>query len=410
MKTESAPEKPAYEELERRVRDLESRLAECAGWEAERERMKARLAEATRYGAAGSLARGIVHELNNVLGVILGISEMGVETSRPETAQAKSYARLHESAVRARDLVRQIPASYQKAQEKTSLDIGLIVKGAVKFLEGSLPLDVDLDIDVPAGLGTVKAVPVRVHQLMVYLGGIAAQALDATGGTFSVSLARVRPETPGPPPGADSFLRLSALFRRPAGASCAPPLAALADPEQNRHIIHIEEIMAEHGGFCEISANGEELGFAMHFPGESGQGQAQSGRESLPRGTERILFVEDEPLLAELWTDVLKDLGYEVDTALSGRDALALFSADPARYDLVMTDRTMPIMPGERLARAIHKIRPGVPIIMCTGHSGLMTQEMLAANHLTACLQKPLGFREVAETLRRVLDETASQD
>jgi len=390
------------DDLRKRLTDLEARLEKALVLEPELERLKAGMAESARYGAMGSFACGIVHEINNVLGIMMALVERGLAANPPGTAGHANYSRLIEAVKRATDLVSQIPASYRKSEANSPVEIGLIVKGASRFLEGSLPINVSLNMDVPAGAGAVKADPGEVHRILVYLASIASQALDRTGGELSISLLRTGAEN------APSLLRLSAVCKRERPSPDAVDLAMFADPDFNRYIGFISGIMAEHSGNCSVFMENGELVLHMDFPGmeeDHVKEEPEAIREAA-RGSERLLFVEDEVVLAELWQEVLKDMGYDVSVAHSGREALDIFTADPNGFDCVLTDRTMPIMPGERLARAISKIRPEIPIIMCTGHSGLMTPEMLAQNHLKACLQKPLGFKEVAETLRRVIDES----
>lgn len=386
----------------KRIEDLEDRLQKVCGLESEIERLKAGIDESARYGAMGSFARGIVHEINNVLGIMMALVERGLTVNPPGAPGNANYSRLNDAVKRATDLVRQIPASYRKSDARSPVEIGLIVKGASRFLEGSLPINVSLNMDVPADSGAVMTDPAEVHRILVYLASVASQALDRTGGELSISLGRIGLEN-GP-----STHRLSAVCRRERQSPEAPDLALFADPDYNRFIGFLSDIMAQQAGAFKAFMEEGKLVFFMDFPGleEDRSKEKSEAPKEAARGSERLLFVEDEKVLAELWADVLSDMGYEVTVAHSGREALDIFTADPLGFDCVLTDRTMPIMPGERLARAISKIRPEIPIIMCTGHSGLMTPEMLAQNHLKACLQKPLGFKEVAETLRRVIDES----
>ncbi|RLB96640.1 MAG: hypothetical protein DRH90_24450 [Deltaproteobacteria bacterium] len=127
--------------------------------------------------------------------------------------------------------------------------------------------------------------------------------------------------------------------------------------------------------------------------------------KALSTGIERILFVDDEMLLVTLGKQMLEPLGYEVTTRTSSIEALELFKAHPNRFDLVMTDMTMPNLPGDELALKIAEIRPGIPVILCTGFSHKITEEKAKEMGINAFLLKPILKGVMAETVRRVLDE-----
>jgi DNA-binding NtrC family response regulator len=127
--------------------------------------------------------------------------------------------------------------------------------------------------------------------------------------------------------------------------------------------------------------------------------------DELPTGSERILFVDDEEALVEMGEDVLAEIGYEVTSRMNGREALDLLKLDPSRFDLVITDQTMPEMTGIELAKEVLAIRPGMPIMMCTGFSHVVDADKAKAAGIKAFAMKPLTKREIARTIRKVLDE-----
>ena len=141
-------------------------------------------------------------------------------------------------------------------------------------------------------------------------------------------------------------------------------------------------------------------------PGSAGELETDAVRDdALPTGSERILFVDDEEALVEMGEDILAELGYEVTSRMSSREALALFKVDPSRFDLIITDQTMPEMTGIELAREVLAIRADMPIIMCTGFSQLVDADKAKAAGIKAFAMKPLTKREIARTIRKVLDE-----
>ena len=131
----------------------------------------------------------------------------------------------------------------------------------------------------------------------------------------------------------------------------------------------------------------------------------KAAKEPLPTGSERILFIDDDEALVEIGSQILEQLGYEVVTKQGSVQALELFRTEPDRFDLVITDMTMPHMTGGKLARELMTIRPKIPLILCTGHSGLVSEEKAEEIGIKAFVMKPLVMRSLAETVRKVLDE-----
>ena len=134
------------------------------------------------------------------------------------------------------------------------------------------------------------------------------------------------------------------------------------------------------------------------------QKEEQPQTVQIPGGTESILFVDDEDMLVEWGEAVLERLGYQVTALTDSTEALKTFSSDPSRFDLVITDQTMPGMTGLQLSKELLKIRPDIPIILCTGHSETVSPEMAKEAGIREFLMKPLVKQELAQVIRRVLD------
>ena len=126
--------------------------------------------------------------------------------------------------------------------------------------------------------------------------------------------------------------------------------------------------------------------------------------ESLPKGHEQILFIDDEQSIIEIARRIMERLGYTVVTRTSSTEALELFRTKPDQFDLVITDMTMPQMTGEKLAKAIMEIRSDVPIILCTGFSEQIDANKAEEMGISAFVMKPIVMREFANTIRKVLD------
>jgi two-component system cell cycle sensor histidine kinase/response regulator CckA len=176
----------------------------------------------------------------------------------------------------------------------------------------------------------------------------------------------------------------------------------------SNHFAISHGIVKNHGGDIKVySEPGTGSSFHLLFPLiENMAEKTIETSGSLPMGNEQILFVDDEKFLIDIGKEALEDLGYQVETRISSYDALEAFRNQPDKYDLIITDMTMPKMTGTKLAEEIKKIRPGIPIILCTGYSKGITTENATKMGINSILMKPLTLHELANTVRRVLEES----
>jgi CheY-like chemotaxis protein len=170
----------------------------------------------------------------------------------------------------------------------------------------------------------------------------------------------------------------------------------------------VDGIIASHGGAITVASTpGQGTTFAIYLPRIDIDTPSPDVLEEtpIPQGNGRILFVDDEPALAHMTAEMLSRLGYDATVHTSSVEALKTFQAAPWQFDVVITDQTMPVMTGERLARELRRFRPDIPIILCTGFSHTMTASKAQALGVDALLLKPLGFRELGRAIQQVLEQ-----
>lgn len=419
--TEEALRK-ARDELEARVeeRTKELRTAYERLKEETHERTQAehQLRQAQKLEALGTLAGGIAHDFNNILAAIIGFTELARDRLPKENRERRHIDRVFQAGMRGRELVKQmLTFSRQAEQEKKPLRLSGIVKETAKLLRASIPATISIKTTVKSESGVIFGDPVQIQQVLMNLATNAAHAMQEKGGVLNIELSDLSVgHTDGNSHGIAPGLYMK-LVVRDTGVGIAPGIIdKIFDPffttkklgeGTGLGLSVVMGIVKQSGGYITAESEpGKGSTFIVYFPKvEEKPRTEETDYEDVPTGHERILFVDDEEALVEMGEDILAELGYEVICRTSSREALALFRLDPSRFDLVLTDQTMPEMTGVELAREMLLIRPDIPVILATGFSHVVNEESARAEGLGGYVMKPLTKREIAKTIRKVLDE-----
>ena len=395
------------------VRDITGRKQA----EEERKNMQAQLQQAQKMEAIGILAGGIAHDFNNILGAILGYAEMAREDCSPESVTAGDLDEVILASNRAKDLVKQILAfSRQTEAQKIPLQPAAIVKESIKLLRSSIPTTIDIRQDIDSETGLILADPTQIHQIIMNLCTNAYHAMEETGGILFISLKNkvlTRQDLANLPhvqPG--KFVELSI---RDTGPGIPLEIREkIFDPYFTTKEIGkgtgmglaiVHGIVKSYGGYITCHSQGGE-GSVFHIVLPVIEGYADTEKkpvESIPVGTEHILFIDDEKILAKMAQSMLERMGYAVTVRTSSLEALTTFRNRPDSFDLVITDQTMPGMTGIDLARRMLQIRPDLPIILCTGYSSQVSEEKARSFGIKGFAMKPLARKDIAALIRKVL-------
>ena len=384
----------------------------------EQRRVEEHLRQAQKMEALGTLSGGIAHDFNNILAAIIGFTELVTGHVDRGSRDAHSLERVMEAAIRGRELVRQMLTFSRKSEhEKKPVSLSAIVRESVRLLRAAVPSSIDIKVDVASESGFILADPVQVQQVLMNLCTNAAHAMREKGGTLDI---KVDDFSVDPSTGNDLGMASGQYMRllvRDTGIGMPPDvMKRIFDPFYTTKGVGegtglglsvVHGIVEQHDGHITVESEpGRGSTFTVCIPriAEEPETDVVSDDE-IPTGSEHVLFVDDEEALVEMGEDILAELGYEVTSRMNGREALALFRLDPSRFDLVMTDQTMPGMTGIDLAGEILAIRADMPIIMCTGFSHLVDADKATAAGIKAFAMKPLTKREIAKTIRKVLDE-----
>lgn len=382
--------------------------------------LQAQLRQAAKMEALGTLAGGIAHDFNNIIYVIMGFVEIALHAAREET-RIKSYLRqVLLAANRAKDLVDQILTfSRQSDRRKQMTALTPLVEEALSFLRASLPTTIDIHAHLEAEPDVMRGDPTQIHQIIMNLCSNAAHAMQEKGGELQVALAREEFGEDRPVPQQEmshrTYLRLTV---QDTGHGMQPevmerifePYFSTKEKGQGTGLglAMVHGIVKDHGGAIQVrSEPGKGTVFDVYLPAEDADGPALTHEtDSVPTGRQMILVVDDESAVVSMLKAMLEGLGYLVETAGGSADALEMFRGSPERFDLVLTDLTMPKMTGIQLARELLDIRESIPIILCTGHGHLIAESEAKKMGMKALLVKPVTRRKLAQTIQRVLEKT----
>jgi signal transduction histidine kinase/ActR/RegA family two-component response regulator len=432
--------KSYYPELQKQIRELEKTNIELQKEILERKKaeefnrkLESQLRRSQKLEAIGSLAGGIAHDFNNILSAIIGFTELaGIHIAKCDLTDHCSVKKdldgILRSADRAKQLVLQI-LSFSRQQEGVLRQVSLddLIRETVKMLRALIPTTIAITYTTEVRDTTVLADPIQFHQVLMNLGTNAYHAMQSTGGTLTFELGEtvISSEdwyfsTLQLSPGPYLTLRVSDTGQ----GMDKETLEKIFDPYFTTRreeggtglgLSVVHRIISLHKGCIFVySEPGQGTIFHIYLP-QSRLSDETTGSHPEPeaealRGHERLLVVDDETILLEVMQRLLEDLGYTVTICPSSKTAVELFEHDPTAYDLVVTDMNMPEMNGMALIGRIRTLRPGIPVILCTGFSELMNAETTKALGRASYLMKPVMRGELSRTIRRLLEGEGKDD
>ena len=400
--------------------ELQKEIDERAKAEAAKGELENRLRQAQKMEAIGTLAGGIAHDFNNILSAILGYTDLSLLRASPESETGQNLKHIKAAGIRAKNLVSQILAFSRQAEIKQQpLQLSMIVKEALRLLRASLPATIEIKQNITADEHLVYADPTQLHQVVMNLCTNAAHAMSDDGGVLSVSLFPTKIEENGASlhTGMSPGLFLELVVADTGTGIEAKVLDRLFDPffttkdvgqgtGMGLAVVH-GIIQSLEGAIAVESEVGRGSVFRVLLPECHADYQQDGGKidhADLPRGSEKILVVDDEPEVRIPLKAMLENLGYRVLTSANGHEALEVFQKE-CDFDLIVTDFTMPGMSGLELAEKILALGGEVPIVMCTGYSAGVTEEKAFAVGIKKMCMKPLAMHDIGLGVREVLDK-----
>jgi len=395
------------------VRDISERK------DAEEEKVKllSQLRQAQKLEAIGTLAGGIAHDFNNILTSILGYADLVKDAVEDNPEATQDLNQVLDAAARARALVNQILTfSRQADHELIPIQISLIVKEALKLLRASIPTTIEIKLKINIEDTTVLADASHIHQIIMNMCANAFQAMK-DGGVLEIILDDEQPEPemlqthPDMMGGSFLCLRISDTgcgMTQDIVSRIFEPYFSTRKKEDGTglglSVVH--GIIANLGGAISVSSVvGTGTTFSIYLPRVAEEKPVEKAEISqVQTGSEHILYVDDELPIVNLGKRILESIGYEVTIRTSSIEALEAFRNHPERYDIVITDQTMPNMNGIAFARNILSIRNDIPVILCTGYDEFDVRNEIIGTGIRDVLVKPVSKENFAAKIREVLD------
>jgi PAS domain S-box-containing protein len=384
----------------------------------EKMQLEEQLHQSQKLETIGTLAGGVAHDFNNILTPIIGYAEMALDDLQANNETRKYLENILKSCSRARDLVKQILTFSRKNPTVFELvDMAYMIKNALQLLRASTPSTINFQLNIDSKNCTVFGDRTQLEQVLINLCTNATHAMMPGGGTLYVDLQTVtvdetlvkgnpalieekyvmlRVRDTGKGMDKETFSHIFEPFftTKPVGQGTGLGLS----------VVH--GIIDKHGGAILVDSEVDKGStFSAYFPLiPLKEVEKEVHEEEIKKGNESILLVDDEEIIANMYKESLKRVGYRVTALTSSLETLEVYRSRPEDFDLIISDNTMPFLTGIQMAEEIKKINPDIPIIVCTGNSDMVSVEN--ANHLDIdrILAKPVYFRTLNRAIRELLD------
>ncbi len=379
-------------------------------------KIEVQLQQAQKMESIGNLAGGIAHDFNNILSSVIGFTELAMDGVAKGSQLEDNLQEVYTAGKRARDLVKQILTFARQTDEEIKpVKVKTVAKEALKLLRASIPTTIEIKQKIESD-SLIMGDSTQVHQVFMNLCTNAAHAMQDHGGVLEVGLTDIEVDAKRKTAATLKSGAYIKLWVSDTGPGITPDIIeSIFEPYfttkevgegTGMGLAMVHGIVERHGGKITLES---ELGrgtlFSIYLPIIRKHPADQSFvQESLPSGTERILFVDDELPIAKMGSQILERLGYQVTVCTSSVEALALFRSKPDDFDLVITDMTMPNMTGDKLAIELIRIRSNISVVLFTGYSKKISDEWALGIGIKAFAYKPLVKADLAKTVRKVLD------
>ena len=380
------------------------------------EQTQKHLTQSEKLASIGTLAGGIAHDFNNILAAIMGFSQLALAQAEQGSSLQKDINEVLKASNRAKDLIWQVLTFARQTEEEIHpIRIRTLIKEVLQFVRSTTPASVEIQHDLDSK-SVIMGNPTQLHQILMNLCTNAIQAMQNDTGILKIRL-KDTTITSG-----SSILesglksgKYIELSVSDTGSGISPTIInAIFDPYFTTKAMGegtglglsvVHGIVEKHEGKITVESTLDKGSvFTIYLPVcHIDEIYKDTKNNQMHTGAERILFVDDEDILAKMSKRTLESFGYSVTTRTSSVEALELFRTKPDDFDLVITDMTMPKMTGDKLAVKLMEIRKEIPVILCTGFSKSISEEDALNMGIKAFVYKPIVNEALAKTIHKVL-------
>jgi len=389
----------------------------------EKKNLEIQLRQAQKMESIGTLAGGIAHDFNNILAIIRGYTELTMNDLEDNTSTYNNLNQSLKAINRGKELIKQILVfSRQEEDEIKTVDLTNLVKDILKLIRSSMPSMIEIRQNILSKESLFQGDPIQIHQILINLCSNASHAMmPKGGGILEVSLDNIQIK----PEDEIAFkLKLKPAFYIKLSVSDTgngmeedvidkifTPFftTKTKDEGSGMGLAIVEKIVKSYNGAIDVKSKPQKGSrFDIYLPGYEGEFSEESISKikDIKTGNEVILLVDDEETLLKIQKEMLEAWGYVVETENNGPNALKLFNSNPDRYDLIITDYSMPQMTGLEFAKRVLAIKKDMPVILCTGFNELVNRNKVLEEGIKELILKPFSFTEITEKIRSVLDES----
>ncbi len=374
--------------------------------------------QSQKMEAIGTLAGGIAHDFNNILFPIMGHTEILIGEVDENSPIQKNLIKIYNGAIRARDLVKQILTfSRHESNELKAIKIQPIIKEVLKLIRSTIPTTIEIKSDIHPGCSAIKADPTQIHQIVMNLATNAYHAMEKTGGELNISLKEVELSKSDLLNSDMTSGTFACLIISDAGKGMDKELIQkIFDPffttkelgkgtGMGLSVVH--GIVSSMKGCVQVFSEpdkGTQFNVFMPIVKNMKEQQISNAKEPIQGGTEHILLVDDEEDIIEMEKKMLELMGYKVTSRISSVEALEAFYNKPDNFDIIITDMAMPNMSGDVLSAELIKIRPDIPILLCSGFSEIISEKKAISLGIKGFLLKPIIMEDLSQKIREVLE------
>lgn len=393
-------------------------LTEQRRVEEEKEAIQKQLRQAQKMESIGHLTGGIAHDFNNILASIQGYTELALDMYEEEGKLNQYLNEVAKASERARVLIAQMLAfSRGGSVDPKPLELTPLINETIMMLRSTLPSSIELRENLPNDLPSVMVDAIQFHQIIMNMCINARDAISDENGIIEISLQKVETHdmtcSSCHKPINGGYMKIT--IRDNGTGMDSQTINSIFDPFYTTKPVDkgtgmglsvVHGIIHDHNGHLHVTSEpGKGTEFALFFPVHHGDVESLQKPPSQKKqsGKGHIMVVDDDPELGGFLKEMLSSRGYNVELFNDPCEALGAFEINPNLFDLVLTDQTMPVLPGHKLAQALLHKRPDLPIILCTGYSEVMDEEKSKALNIKGYVQKPVESNKLVQLMNNLI-------